>query len=322
MHISDKSMRSIAFFGAVILFFAMLPILLSYSLGYKIDYKNLKIYKTGIIFLNTRPAGASVYVNGRLIKDLTPAQVEELKPGRYKIIVKLEDFYPWEGELDVKPNRVTKADKIELFPVSKEVKRIGKVSARDFVVSDTGLIYYLTGDGLYVSGTDGNGLKKISSYSDWPDKIVKKKFSPDKNKFLYFDDRSVYIVYLAAADTKPDSGQTAGVENVFNSPDHIVDVFWYPGYYYIVVVSDSDIKVVELRGGQNRNVVSLYKFVEQPRFVYYDQSNDSLYFMDELASPGVSAGKYLYRLGLRQTFFDSIKQLLIKEKPKEDDKEQ
>lgn len=308
----DKILRFIAFYAAVLIFFITLPILLSYSLGYKIDYRNLKIYKTGIIYLSSNPSGASVYVNGRLYKDVTPAQIEELKPGTYKIEVRREGFYPWDGELEARPNMVTKADRIVLFPVSREMKRFLDRDIIDFAVSDKGYIYYLTKSGLYRSGTDKSYFRKISSYSDWPDRIIGRKFSPDGNRLLYYTENTVWIANFNP-DTNPTKGrEAASVEEIFKSPNSIMDVFWYPGLGYIVVVTDNDIKVVELRGGDTRNIALLYKFAARPRSLYYDENSDSLYFTDIKMGAIFNRERYLYRIDLRQTFFDLLRGLLLK----------
>ena len=84
-------------------------------------YKTLKVYKTGIIFINSKPSGASIYINDILYNDLTPAQIENLNPGAYRVRVKREGFYPWEEELVVRPNMVTKADSIILFPAPRRL---------------------------------------------------------------------------------------------------------------------------------------------------------------------------------------------------------
>ena len=305
-------MRMVAFYSSVLLFFVMLPIILSYSLGYKIDYHNLKIYKTGIIYLSSSPSGASVYVNGKLYKDYTPTQVEELKPASYKIEVKREGFYPWEGELAVRPNMVTKADRIVLFPVTRQIKKLSEREVCDFAVSNKGYVYYLTRSGLYRSGTDKNAPRKVSSYSNWPDRIIGKKFSPDGSKFIYFNENTVSLVSLNIDKNLAKEGESADVEEVFKSPDPICDVFWYLGLGYIVVVTEKDIKVVELRGGATRNIASLYRFAAKPQSLYYDDNNDSLYFTDIKIEPGPNSEKYIYRLDLRQTFFDSLRDFLSK----------
>ena len=58
--------------------------------------------------------------------------------------------------------------------------------------------------------------------------------------------------------------------------------------------------------------VFLYKFSSEPHTVYYDSNNGSLYFMDRGKDNFSKDGNYLYRLDLRQKFFDSLMQLIIK----------
>lgn len=307
----DKIFRMIGFYFSVSLFLIILPVILSYSLGYKIDYKAFKIYKTGIIYINSQPSGAFVLVNGRPHKDPTPTQIEELKPGIYKIEVKREGFYPWEGELIVEPNMVTRADKIVLFPVTREMKMLGKLDVMDFVISDSNYLYYFTNSGLFKSATDGSNLKKISSYSAWPARINEKKFSPDGDKILYFSDNSICVVYLNPEKNAAKEKYESRVEEVLKSPEPIIDAFWYYDSGYMIAVTDKDVKVIELRGGMTRNIASLYRFSSRPGSLYYDEKSDSLYFTDVKVEPDLEPKRHLYRLDLRRTFFDSLKEFLL-----------
>ena len=317
MKISDKIKRLIAFYFSVALFCTLLPIILSYSLGYQIDYSAFKIYKTGILYINSKPSGASLYVNGRRHKDLTPTQIEELKPGTYRIEVRREGFYPWERDLVVRPNMATKADRIVLFPIAKELEKIGAPDTKDFVISDKGQIYYFSKAGLFRSALDGTGLKRLTLYSDWPDRITGRKISPDGGKLIYFNEHAVSVVYL---DPEPSTGkdkEDVKVEEVIKSADPIIDVFWYSASDHLLVVTANDIKAVELRGEGMRNIVALYKFNTRPQSLYYDDDNDSLYFTDTRGSSAPGEVSYLYRLDLRQKFFDQLMQLLLKKEPVE-----
>ena len=315
MRNNDKLKRAIAFYISVALFFITLPIMLSYALGYRIDYRMFKIYKTGIIFINSKPSGASIYINDKLYPDLTPAQIENLNPGPYKVRVRREGFYPWEEELAVRPNMVTKADSIILFPVMQEMNMISAQAILDFIISDRGYIYYLTESGLYRSTIDGSDTRKLSSYSNWPKNISKKRFSPEGDKFLCFNEKEILVVYLNPDKTTGDNGEFARVENVLTTEEPIIDVFWYTGSGYIIVVTEKYINVLELRGGSKRNVATLYKFSTTPRVVYYDLNNGSLYFMDRGKNNFSKEGHYLYRLDMRQKFFDYLMQLILKREP-------
>jgi len=312
MNKSDAVKRAVAFYFFVALFFISLPITLSYSLGYHIDYHELKIYKTGIIYISTQPSGASIYINGKRHTDLTPAQIEELRPGTYRIEVRRKGFYPWAKDLVVRPNMVTKADRIVLFPTTLEITRISKHEASDFVISNKNYIYYLTRSGLFRSNIDGSNLKALLAYSNWPKDIINKKFSPDGDKFLYFNKWTIDAVYLNLDKDLTLGHESARVEEVLTSSDPIIDAFWHSRSGYIIVFTESDIKVVELLGGGKRNIVSLYKFNRMPRGIYYDESADSLYFTDFEREADGKEMSYVYRLDLRQTFFDSLMQLLLK----------
>ena len=315
MKTGDKIRRAIAFYFSAALFCALLPIVLSYALGYQIDYRNLKIYKTGILYVESRPAGALIYLNGNKQADITPAQIEELKPGAYRVVVSREGFYPWEKEVTVRPNMVTKADRIVLFPVTQEMKKMGERGVIDFAVSGNGYVYYMKKSGLYRSAMDGGSMKRLSTYSDWPDRIIGKRFSPAQDKFLYFDDRKVWVVRFDYGRKAQDTGEESSVEEVFAGQDPITDVFWYPGAGYIIVVTEKGIEAAELRSSGARNVVSLYKFTARPQGLYYDESSGALCFTDMGTGKDFSQSRYLYRIDLKQKFFDQLFNMLLKKEP-------
>lgn len=310
---SDKVMRMISFYFSVALFFLLLPIVLSYSLGYHIDFHALKIYRTGIIYVKSQPSGAAIYINSKLLSDVTPARIEELKPGLYRLEVRRDSFYPWQKDLVVRPNMVTKVDDIVLFPIMQEMKRICGYGIKDFAISAQNYIYYMTNNGLFRSNLDGTNIKKLTRYSNWPNDILGRKFSPGGDKLLYFNNYYIWVIYLNVDRTLAKESEYAKVEEVLKSPNPIKDVYWYSESKHIVFVTDKDINVMELYGEGARNIVMLYKFNTTPANIYYDDSSDSLYFRDFGKGPASQEGNYLYRLDLRQKFFDSLMRKLKKE---------
>lgn len=312
----DRIKRAIAFYACVALFCALLPIVLSYALGYKIDYHGLRIYKTGILYVESLPAGASIYLSGKMLGDVTPAQIEELRPGIYKVEVRRDGFYPWEKEIVVRPNMVTRADRIVLFPIAQEMKVVSERAIADFAVAGNGYIYYMKKSGLFRSQMDGANMTRLASYASWPAGIAGKKFSPEGDKFLYFTRWMIGVVYLAVPD-KPFGQAPAGarVEEVFASSDPIMDVFWYPGYSYVIAVTDKEIKAVELGRGAAGNSVSLYKFNTTPQGVHYDDRTDSLYFIDTRIGADSRESNYLYRFDMRKKSFENVIRLLLKQEP-------
>jgi len=306
---ADRIIRWIAFAVSVALFLTLLPILLSYSLGYKIDYNRFKIYKTGLISLYSQPSRAVVYMNGRLLDNLTPMRIEELKPGTYSIEVRKDGYYPWRKELRVMPNMVTKAEDIVLFPLSGEITKVVNKDLSGFTVSDNNYLYCMTASGLFRANMDGTNLTRLSPYSDWPADIKSIIFSPDSNKLLYFNDRYIWVIFLR--QLKAD--EPAKIDEVVKSDEPISHVFWYSQSNHIVFVAGKDINVVELSSQGARNTVSLYRFDTEPKNLFYDRYNDSLYFTDTGRIPGQKERRNLYKLDLRERFFDKFMQRFKKE---------
>ncbi len=305
---SDTIVRYIAFSISVALYFILLPIVLLYSLGYHIDYNKLKIYKMGILSLRSAPSGASIYINGKLRTDITPARIEELKPGTYSVEIKREGFYPWQKELAIMPNMVTREENVILFPKLQDMQEVGNYETINFVITDNkSQIYHMTKSGLYRSNIDGTNSRKLSSYSDWPEKISDKKFSPDGKKFLYFNENNIWVVYLVDRDLVKD-GQLAYVEEILTTPIIIKDVFWHSGSHHIVFLASRDINVIELGGGKEKNIVTLHKCNDRPKGLFYDEDSDSLYFNDRYEGK-----EHLYRLDLREKFFEKLMQRVKRE---------
>jgi hypothetical protein len=309
MNTIDKIIRWTAFFVSVAMFFTLLPIILSYSLGYNIDYRAFKIYKTGIIHLRSQPSGAVVYMNGELFGNLTPTRIEDLKPGNYNIEVRKEGYYPWYKELTVRPNMVTKAEDIVLFPLSQAIKKVLNKNVLAFTISDNNYLYCMATSGFWRANMDGTALVRLSPYSDWPKDIKATSFSPDGTKLAYHSDYYIWVIFL-----RPEKAEApVKIDEVVKSREPIKQVFWYSQSSHMVFMAGKDINVIELGGAGARNIVNLYRFETEPRDLFYDRANDSVYFTDTGRIPGQKVRSSLYRLDLREKFFDQFMQRFKKE---------
>lgn len=310
MNKADTVIRYVAFYFSLTLYLVLLPIILSYSLGYHIDFRNFNIYKTGMLSLRSTPSGASLYINGKLYADLTPARIEELKPDTYSIEIKREGFYPWQKEVTIRPNMVTRAENIILFPILQEMEKISDYETVNFAVTDDRRqIYHMTKSGFFRSNLDGTNFRRLSSYSNWPSRILGKNFSLDGKKLLFFNENGIWVVYLNIQGQPSRGSDVAEVEQVIKSPGLIKDAFWHSGSNHVVFISDKDINVLELGRGQEKGLVILHKCSGHPRGFYYDEYSDSLYFNDI----NESGKENIYRLDLREKFFDKLMQRVKKE---------
>ncbi len=125
--------RRILYVSFIILFFVITPLLCLYAAGYKIDFEQKTIQKTGMLVLDSNPRGARIYINNKpqyyffkkyysyftnkdnYVYIVTPAKIKNLLPGEYKVKLKLNGYWPWEKKLKIFPGSSTFAEDINLF---------------------------------------------------------------------------------------------------------------------------------------------------------------------------------------------------------------
>lgn len=130
-----KRSRRIFFWLLVILFAALTPAIIGYSLGYRIDWEAKKIVATGSLFIKAKPNQAAVLLNGKLEKETSflwgTALISNLKPKNYLVSVEKDGYWKWSKNLAVSPELVTEARNVILFPKETPPEKIldGGVSA-------------------------------------------------------------------------------------------------------------------------------------------------------------------------------------------------
>ncbi len=105
-----------------------------YSLGYILRPGTVgELAKAGSIYLSSQPSGAIVYVNKRRFAEKTPATVQGLLPGTYKVKVVLKGYQPWEGIVPVRAEEASVFDDIVLYPNNS-----GSISSAERLWFDAG----------------------------------------------------------------------------------------------------------------------------------------------------------------------------------------
>ncbi len=125
-----KSTRTILFIFLAILFFLLAPLIVLYSLGWRMDWKNKKITQPGIFYFKIWPKNSIIYLNGKLEKKTDfffgSALLENLMPGKYEVEIKKDGFYPWKKILEIKKREVTEAKNIILAPEGTNFNNLSK----------------------------------------------------------------------------------------------------------------------------------------------------------------------------------------------------
>jgi len=308
----EQKIRAFLFYLSALVFIIGLPFILSFALGYKFDRRTFKFTKTGLIVLKTQPSGADIYLDKKLLNIKTPATITEVLPGRYQLNLELEKHYPWFNEVDVEAGKVTRLEKVILFPLRPNIKQLNKERLSFFWVDeDKDSIYYIDPEdkNIYKSDLEGGRSEQVSSFIEIAPAAVKWKLSPDREKLLYFNIHQIGITYL-----QPQNKLSEETPFILNYSDgRIIDVFWHSDSYHIILVSNRGIEVLEARPqAKNLTLVNLNK---RNTSCLYDIHTDTLYFLDSQRAADGNFYDNLYKLEVGAKTFPF--QELIKLSPNE-----
>lgn len=105
----------------ILLFLIITPLILAYAAGYHINWRYLKLEKTGLLEIKTIPSGAEVNIEelkawlGKPKNLATPFKLKNLRPSNYTINLSLAGYHNWRKILTIKPAETTFAKDVRLF---------------------------------------------------------------------------------------------------------------------------------------------------------------------------------------------------------------
>jgi len=294
-HVSyEQRIRCLLFYLSVAIFLVGLPLILSVALGYKFNYRKLQLTKTGLIVLKTQPPGAKIYCDNKLVTEKTPTTVNSLLPGIYNIRVELDKHYPWSNAVTVEAGKITRLEKIILFPLRPNIDRMDKeIIHGSWISLEENSIYYADKEerGIYISDLQGENYERIAYFLPISEPVLGWKLSPDYQKVLYFNTHQIGASYLKL---HKEDGLDLPPFAINYEGDRIIDVFWHSDSYHIIVITSKNIGVIEAR--PNAGFISLMALNKNDTSAIYDIRTDTLYFFD--AQQGADGNVYdnLYKL--------------------------
>lgn len=184
--------RTILFLSLLILFLIIATLTVSYSMGWRFDWKTKKITQPGIFYFKIWPRSVQVYLDGEL-KEKTDfffgsILIENLLSKEYKVEIKKEGFHTWEKTLEIKKREVTEAKNIVLIPENPNFTIITN-KVNDFFFSPNGkkIVLENLGWSLKLFEIDKNVKSHLINEGDISKNEVQLfdlKFSTDSNKVL------------------------------------------------------------------------------------------------------------------------------------------
>ena len=107
--------RRLLYLFFMILFFIIAPFIVLYALGYRYDFKKRVLEQTGVLYLETKPKGVSVYLNNVLQKNVSPLRFSDLLANDYEVRVTKDGYNTWQKTVTIFPHQTTFVYDINLF---------------------------------------------------------------------------------------------------------------------------------------------------------------------------------------------------------------
>ncbi len=118
-----------------IIFVIAAPALILYGEGYRYDWQNKRLGRTGNFFIDSSPREATILLNNQSLKGpwyqkwfihkkilgmpdiqgATPTVINNLLPNKYDITIKKTGYRPWHKILEIKPQTTTNTGRVNLF---------------------------------------------------------------------------------------------------------------------------------------------------------------------------------------------------------------
>jgi hypothetical protein len=184
-----------------------------FARGYKINFKNGSLQATGILSAISKPKGASVYLNDRLLT--ATDDTLNLTPDTYTLKIVKDGYLPWQKTIQIKKEVVYQTD-IQLYRSVPDLKPITVTGAINPTVNPdfTKIVYSVASasaskdNGLYLIELTDNPIlinrntpKQISANFpnvDWTKFIF--TFSPNSRQILA-NNIQTNVTYLISLDS-------------------------------------------------------------------------------------------------------------------------
>ena len=186
-----------------------------YAFGWRYDFRQNKLFLSSILYINSQPTNADIYLNDKLIGKTKIAR-QEVKPGDYNLKIIKDGFYPWETMLNVPAFSVVEVDPYLFYQNPKQEKeiKINKLLAEhnqtivfnqneainycDLPCDKTKELHsvntnfkniYLTNNKLYFEYANFYVAYDLNNQTK--EKIIKLEIEPQKT---VFNDRGIYVL--------------------------------------------------------------------------------------------------------------------------------
>lgn len=158
-------------------------IVLAYAQGNRINFKRLKLIKTGLISVEYVPKDSTVFINGKQAKN-AKSFARNLTPGNYTFKISKETYTMWQLELNIAPESVNVYKNVVLFKSKPAINLLSDARKIALLKSPTEVL---------VGAGDPYGLF-ANDYELWVrDRVIARFSTPIRQAEWYSD--NYHILY-------------------------------------------------------------------------------------------------------------------------------
>jgi len=205
-----------------LLFFISAPLAIIYALGFRYNFVNNIVEKTGAFYIKSYPRSADIYINNVKSRHKTPNQLTNIRPDIYTVKIVKDKYTAWEKQLPVYSGETTFVEDVVLFLENKEKTDLGLGSTEFLINHNNNQYAYLDNKNqLFITNVEQEKNFAIHTFDKKYNLI---DWSPDNQYILLQDSLYNYIF---------DINQKKIDRLTINSKDEIIwdnkdsNILWY-----------------------------------------------------------------------------------------------
>ncbi|MBN1493986.1 MAG: PEGA domain-containing protein [Candidatus Omnitrophica bacterium] len=237
--------------------------------------------KTGALYLNTDPVGATIYVNGKKVPATSPTTLRYVLPKIYQVQFEKEGYYSYKKNVAVRQSRVTELD-VMLIPIVTTFECLNEnFEVYRFFFSKKFLdkkIILFTSEGIYYADFSFASVMQITK-EVLPRKVaftLNDAIEVNDNILLFWDDRHVYSVTVPHDDEPLVRRET--IETLYATKEKIHNLYLGFKEHYAIIHEGDQINVIDIHN--NGIIFPMVQLKDKNAQVFYDTREEILYFTD------------------------------------------
>ena len=164
--------------------------ILFYAEGYRLNLKNFKLTKVGILYLVSDPKDGHIHLNSEVLNETSPYKAS-LDPGTYYVKIEKDGYVTWFRNVRIESEKVTEYESIKLYKNNIEPQDLNDPSKIELLNAP---------DDSLASKTAGNPLID-NGYEIWQNGKLVTRFSTLISSVKWYSDRE-HIAYQQGSEIR------------------------------------------------------------------------------------------------------------------------